>query len=256
MDGGRLFGYESASMPTHHQHDSAPPPSEIRSGRGKWPRLVLLACMLAVLVGGYAAGLHHYLEWDTIHANVEGWREQARQHLPLAVVVVFAAYVSLTALWVPATAMLSFLCGALFDRWLGICLASVSATTGAALAFLISRYLLHDWVRRHFGARLQAIDRGVHRDGAFYLFTLRLTPVPAPLVNVCLALTPMRLGTFVFVSWLGMLVPHFLFVNAGTELAHIERPADVLSPSVLGSLALLGVMPLVFRLLVMRFKRA
>jgi uncharacterized membrane protein YdjX (TVP38/TMEM64 family) len=225
-----------------------------RTDSAFWPRLLLFLALLAALAAFYATGLYRYLDWDTMRGGVAGWREQAQRNLLVAALLFFAAYVALTVLSLPVAGALSILCGALFDRWLGLALASLSATTGATLGFLVGRYLLHGWVRRHFGHRLHAIDRGVRRDGAFYLFTLRLSPVPFFLINLGMALTPMRLSTFISFTWLGMLLPSFFYVNAGSELAHIERPADVLSPEVLGSLALLGAVPLLFRLL-LRFRK-
>jgi hypothetical protein len=125
---------------------------------------------------------------------------------------------------------------------------SLASTLGATLAFLSSRYILRDWVQRQFGARLGPINRGVEKDGAYYLFTLRLVPVvPFFLINLGMGLTPMRVVPFAAVSWLGMLLGTFLYVNAGTELAALDSPAGLLSWQVLLSLALLGVVPLAIR---------
>jgi uncharacterized membrane protein YdjX (TVP38/TMEM64 family) len=234
--------------------DETGAPEDASSASG-WLRLALLAALIVVLAGAYATGLHRSLDWDALRAHVEDWREQTSRNLLVGIVVFSAAYIGLTTLSLPVSGALSLLCGALFGRWLGLGLVSISATTGAALAFLGSRYLFHDWVRQRFGHRLHAIDRGVRRDGAFYLLFLRLTPVPFFLVNLGMALTPIRLGTFVFVSWLGMLLPGFLYVNAGSELARIEHPADVLSAEVIVSLALLGLAPLAFRLVFARLRR-
>ncbi len=216
--------------------------------RPRWLRPLLGLFLLAAAVAAYAAGLHSYLDWDFIKSNVEDWRQQVRDN-PLASALIFCGtYITLTALSIPAAGALTLLSGALFDRWLGVTLTSVSSTTGGTLAFLASRYLFHDWVRRHFGDRLRVIDEGVRRDGAFYLFSLRLTPVvPYFLVNFGMAVTPMRLGTFIFASWLGMLLPTYLYVNAGRTITNIQRPADALSAAVIGSLVLLAVVPIVIR---------
>jgi uncharacterized membrane protein YdjX (TVP38/TMEM64 family) len=215
---------------------------------------VLLLALLAALTGLYASGLHAYLDWSTLRAGVADWREQVQRNLLVAALIYVALYVALTLVSLPIACGLSIVCGALFGRWLGLALASISGTTGATVGFLIGRYLLHDWVRRHLGHRLHAIDRELHRDGAFYLFTLRLVPIPFSLINLAMALTPMRLSTFVFFTWLGMLLPAFCYVNAGSELARIERPADALSPQVLVSLALVGILPLALRI-VLRLRK-
>ena len=128
---------------------------------------------------------------------------------------------------------------------------SLAATVGGTLAFLCTRYLFRDWVRQRFGDRLATVNRGVERDGACYLLALRLVPfVPFFLVNLGMGLTPMRVRTFLWASLLGMVPGTFLYVNAGTELGRLTSPLGILSPNVLLSLTLLGVVPLVLRRLV------
>ena len=90
---------------------------------------------------------------------------------------------------------------------------SFASSLGALLAFLAARYLLRDWVQARFGERLKSINAGIHRDGAFYLFTLRLIPVfPFFLINLLMGLTPMRAATFYGVSQVGMLAGTLVFV--------------------------------------------
>jgi uncharacterized membrane protein YdjX (TVP38/TMEM64 family) len=221
-----------------------------------WLRPAIGAALIAAIAIIYATWLYRYLDWDYLRAHVESWRRQVHEHLLIAALIYSSTYIALVALSMPAAGAMTLLAGALFDRWLGVPLASLSSTTGAALGFLASRYLFHDWVRLRFGDRLRIIDEGVRRDGAFYLFSLRLTPVvPFFVINFCMALTPMRLWTFVLTSWIGMLLPCVLWVNAGTELANIRSPWDALSPEVVGSLVLLGLLPLVLRLLLRSRKR-
>jgi uncharacterized membrane protein YdjX (TVP38/TMEM64 family) len=134
---------------------------------------------------------------------------------------------------------------------------SVASTAGATLAFLSSRYLLRDWVQRRFARLLRPLNEGVARDGAYYLFMMRLVPaVPFFLINLGMGLTPMRATTFAAVSWAGMLIGTFLYVNVGAEvgtnLAELDSPAGLVSWRLLGSLALLGVVPLLIRLAVRR----
>jgi uncharacterized membrane protein YdjX (TVP38/TMEM64 family) len=240
-------------MTAHEEPSEAPSPPPEGAVLGKnwwWLRPSIGAVIIASLAFLYAAWLHRYLDWNYFRSHVEAWQQLAREHLLVVALVYCGAYVAFTALSMPAAGAMSLLAGALFDRWLGIPLASLSSTVGGSLGFLASRYLFHDWVRLRFGDRLRVIDEGVRRDGAFYLFSLRLTPVvPFFVINFCMGLTPMRLTTFALTSWLGMLLPCFLWVNAGTELASIKKPVDVLSWKVGGSLMMLGLLPLVLRLL-------
>ncbi len=226
----------------------APVPPPTTFGWTRWGLAVLL---LLAVVGFYALGLSRYFSWDFVRGHLDAWQTQVRQNLVLALAVFFAVYVAVTALSLPAAALLTMLAGALFGRWLGTGVVSLASTLGATLAFLSSRYVLREWVQRRFADRLGPINQGVEKDGAFYLFTLRLIPVvPFFLLNLGMGLTSIRVTTFAVVSWLGMLLGTFLYVNAGTELATLDSPADLLSWKVLGSLALLGIVPLAIRKLV------
>ncbi len=214
----------------------------------RWLRWGLASLLVLAVVGFYALGLHHYFSWDFVRSNLDAWQGQGKDNLLLALMVFFVVYVAVTALSLPAAAILTMVAGALFGRWLGTAVVSIASTLGATLAFLSSRYVLRDWVQQRFGDRLGPIDHGVEKDGAYYLFTLRLVPVvPFFLINLGLGLTPMRVATFAAVSWLGTLLGTFLYVNAGTELGALDSPADLLSWKVLGALALLGVVPLAVR---------
>lgn len=233
------------------QAELTPPmPTPRRRAWGRWALAGLVAVAIALF---YVLGLHHSFAWDHVRAHLDTWTSQVRDHLAVAVLVFFLTYVAVTALSLPVATWLSLLAGALFGRWLGTAVVSVASSLGATLAFLGSRYLLRDWVQARFGRRLGPINRGIERDGAWYLFALRLTPVvPFFLVNLGLGLTPLRARTFLLVSWLGMLPATFLYVNAGTALATVESPRDVISLPVIGSLILLGIVPLVLRKLLAR----
>jgi uncharacterized membrane protein YdjX (TVP38/TMEM64 family) len=223
---------------------------------GAASRWLVLAIIVIAIGAFYALGLHRHLSWESVRANIHSWQASARENLLLSLGVFFAVYVAVATLSLPVAGMLSLVAGALFGLALGVPLVSISATLGATGAFLLARYLLRDAVQRRFGDRLAAINRGVERDGAYYLFTLRLTPaVPFFLINLGMALTPMRATTFALISWVGMLPASFVFINAGTELGKVETPSDILSPGVILALVLLGMLPLVLRLLVRRFGR-
>lgn len=190
----------------------------------------------------------------TIRAKLADWRATADAR-PVGAALVFAAvYVAVTALSLPIAAWLSLLGGALFGRWVGIPLVSVSATAGATLAMLSARYVLRDRVRTRFGPRLISIDRGLERDGAFYLVSLRLVPLlPFWLVNLAAGVTALPVRRFVVGSWVGMLPATAVYVNAGKELGDVQSPADVFTGRVVGAFALLALLPLAARYLVRRF---
>jgi uncharacterized membrane protein YdjX (TVP38/TMEM64 family) len=238
--------------------ESAPLAPPVASGEppappnpSPWPRLLLAAALVLAVVAFYLSGLNRYLSWDELRTHLDQLQSQVRERPLPALLVFVVVYTAATAFSVPAAWVLTVIAGALFGRWLGTAAVSVAATAGATLAFLTSRYLLRDFVQRRFADRLRRLNEGVERDGAYYLLTLRLVPVfPFFLVNLGMGLTPIRMRTYVWVSWLGMLPGTFLYVNAGQELGRIDAPGDVLSLPVLVSLALLGVVPLLIRLLI------
>ncbi|WP_158145162.1 TVP38/TMEM64 family protein [Vibrio metschnikovii] len=209
----------------------------------KW----LLLITIAILgVAFFALDLNQLLTLDGVQrhlAQFEQWRTDA----PLLVGMIFLAiYVLVTALSLPGAAVMTLAAGALFGLWWGTLIVSFASTIGATCAFLVARYLLKETVQRRFGERLQALNHGVEKDGAFYLFTLRLVPIfPFFLINILMGLTTLRAVTFYWVSQLGMLAGTLVYVNAGTQLAQLDSLRGILSPAILFSFALLGIFPLV-----------
>lgn len=207
-------------------------------------RLLLLALAGAVVVF-FALDGARWFSLSQIQ-SVQGELALLYAARPLAVMAGYAAiYVLLFALALPVNTVLALAGGALFGFWLGTLLASFASSVGALLAFLTSRYLFADAARHHFGARLAEVDKGIAREGGFYLFTLRLMLLlPPATINVLFGLTRMRAATFYWVSQLGMLGATMVYVNAGTQLARLESVRDILSPTLLASLLLLGLFPL------------
>jgi pyruvate/2-oxoglutarate dehydrogenase complex dihydrolipoamide dehydrogenase (E3) component/uncharacterized membrane protein YdjX (TVP38/TMEM64 family) len=207
-------------------------------------KLILLVVLATLLIAFFALDLESYLTLEQLKASQSSF-EQWMQQSPLLVIGgFFALYVVITALSLPGAAIMTLAAGALFGLWLGAVVVSFASTIGATLAFLISRFLLRDWVQQRFGKRLSAINRGVEKEGAFYLFTLRLVPVfPFFVINLAMGLTSIRPWTFYWVSQIGMLAGTLVYVNAGTQLADIKELGDVLSPSLLISFALLALFP-------------
>jgi len=214
-------------------------------------KLVVFALIGLAVALYFAFGLGQYFNLQTLkveQAAIEAYRSA---HPGLAAAIYFVLYVLITALSLPGAALMTLAGGAVFGLGWGTLLVSFASSAGATLAFLTARFLLRDWVLQRFGRRLQAIDDGVRREGAFYLFTLRLVPVfPFVLVNLLLGLTAMKTRTFYWVSQLGMLAGTVVYVNAGTQLARIESLSGIISPALLGSFVLLGLFPLIANRLV------
>ncbi|MCB1628888.1 MAG: FAD-dependent oxidoreductase [Xanthomonadales bacterium] len=206
-------------------------------------RWLLLAVVAVAIVAFFAFGGREYLRLETLREQVAGLQQLASERLWLVAAIFFGVYVLVTALSLPGAAVLTLAAGAIFGLWIGLLLASFASTIGATLAFLLSRFLFRDSVKSRFGQRLKAIDAGLQRDGAFYLFGLRLVPVfPFFVINLVMGLTAMRVLSFAWVSQLGMLPGTFVYVNAGRELGQLESLAGILSPGLLGAFVLLGVL--------------
>jgi len=206
--------------------------------------LSLIVLLLALL---FAFDLDRVLTLEGIKASRAGLAQLMERSWPLVAAGYFLLYVLIAAVSFPGAAVMTLAGGALFGLAWGTLLVSFASSIGATLAFLVARYLLRDAVQRRFGEWSRAVDKGFARDGAFYLFTLRLLPLPFFLVNLVMGLTPIRVRTFYWVSQLAMLGATLVYVNAGTQLARVEALADIVSPSLLLSFALLGVFPLLAR---------
>ncbi len=209
-------------------------------------KLILLVLLAAAIGAFIALDLGRFFSIDYIK-GAQGDFQALYAARPLAMVVgFFVLYVVVTSLSLPGAAILSLVAGAIFGVWVGTLIVSFAASIGATLAMLTSRYVLRDTVQAKFGARLADVDRGIEREGAFYLFTLRLVPLlPFFVVNLVMGLTKMKARTYYWVSQLGMLPATFVFVNAGTQLSQVSSVQGILSPGVIGSFVLLGLFPLI-----------
>ena len=176
-------------------------------------------------------------------------------HAPLrSALIFFAVYVAVSALSIPGAAVLTLLGGALFSLWEGTVLVSFASTLGATLAMLASRYFLRDWVQRRFARQMSTVNTGMARDGANFLFALRLMPLfPFFLVNLLMGLTRMGVFRYWWVSQLAMLPATIIFLNAGRELGKVSSLRDILSPGMLIAFTLLGLLPLATRRLFSRY---
>lgn len=218
-------------------------------------KLVLGLILLAVIIG-LGLTFSQYLTLDNAKAQQALLSDYIAEHLLAAALIYFVSYVLITAFSIPGAAVVTLLGAALFGFWLSLLLVSFASTIGATLAFLSSRYLLRDWVQQRFGDKLNAINQGVERDGAFYLLSLRLIPVfPFFLINLLMGLSPINVARYYWVSQLCMLPGTAVYLNAGTQLAQIDSLSGIVSPSVLLSFALLGVFPLLMKWVMNRLVR-
>jgi pyruvate/2-oxoglutarate dehydrogenase complex dihydrolipoamide dehydrogenase (E3) component/uncharacterized membrane protein YdjX (TVP38/TMEM64 family) len=218
-------------------------------------KFIVLALLAAAIAAYFAFDLGRYFNLAFLKASQQSFQAYYQAHPLQAIAIYFMLYVAVTALSLPGAAIMTLAGGALFGLLTGALIVTFAAALGATLAFLASRYLLRDWVRNRFRRQFDAIDAGVAKDGALYLFTLRLVPLfPFFLINLLMGLTGMRTWTYYWVSQAGMLAGTIVYVNAGTQLAQIDSLRGILSPAVLGSFVLLGLFPLAAKTILQTIK--
>ena len=214
-------------------------------------KIALLGVIAAAIFSFFYFDLNSYLTLQGMKDSLDTFQSQIAQNPVLSIGVFFAIYVAVTALSLPGAAILTLAAGALFGLVQGLVIVSFASSVGATLAFLVSRFILRDTVRNKFKEKLKKIDEGVEKQGAFYLFTLRLVPVfPFFLINLLMGLTSLKTWTFYWVSQVGMLAGTAVYVNAGTQLAQIDSLSGIVSPGLIFSFVLLGIFPWIAKAIV------
>lgn len=214
----------------------------------KW--LTILA-ILVVVIAFWSSGAQEYLTLEALKTHQEGLNAWIMDNVWLAVGGYMLIYIAVTALSLPGAAIMTLAGGAFFGNVYGLAAVSIASTIGASIAFLVARFLARDTLQKKYASTVARMDRGIEKDGAFYLATLRLVPVfPFFLINIAMGLTGMKLRTYALVSWAAMLPGTFVYVNAGTQLAQIQSTGDIVSADLLLSFALLGLFPLIAKFVV------
>jgi pyruvate/2-oxoglutarate dehydrogenase complex dihydrolipoamide dehydrogenase (E3) component/uncharacterized membrane protein YdjX (TVP38/TMEM64 family) len=211
-------------------------------------KIVLLILIVGFIWMFFLFDLNQYFSLSNLKNELAAFKEYYAVHRILTMVIYMGIYILIAALSLPGAAIMTLAGGALFGLLSGALLVSFASTIGATFAFLFSRYMFRDWVQNKFSSKLIAINKGTEKEGGFYLFTLRLVPIfPFFVINLVMGLTTIRTFVFYVVSQIGMLPGTIVFVNAGTQLAKIESPGDILSLNIILSFALLGIFPIIAR---------
>ena len=209
-------------------------------------RVAIAGLIGLLLVGFFYFDLGHYLTLSYLKESQHRFNELYVHHTALVILCYALIYIVTTALSLPGAAILTLAGGAMFGLYVGSVVVSFASSIGATLACFVSRFLLRDWVHNRFGQRLGTINDGIAKEGAFYLFSLRLVPIfPFFVINLLMGLTRMPLFTYYWVSQIGMFPATVVYVNAGKELASIDSASGIISPGLLFSFALLGLFPIV-----------
>ena len=211
-------------------------------------KIILLGLLVVIVLLFFQFDLEQYLTLDYIKSQQQAINQHYLENRLSTLVGFFLLYVVITGASLPGAAVLTLAAGAIFGLFTALILVSFASTIGASIAFLVSRYLFRDMVESRFGTSLTAVDAGIEKDGPFYLFALRLVPAfPFFVINLVMGLTRLRLWTFFWVSQLGMLAGTAVYVNAGTQLAHIESANEIFSTPILLSFLLLAMLPFIGR---------
>jgi uncharacterized membrane protein YdjX (TVP38/TMEM64 family) len=220
-------------------------------------KAILVLVLLGAIVAYFVFDLGQILSLENFKASQSEIVAAKDSNPILYIAGFFILYVAVTGLSIPGAAFMSLVAGALFGVLVGTIIVSFASTLGATLAFLSARFVLRDWVQGKFGERLRAVDEGLEKDGAFYLFTLRLIPVfPFFVINLLMGLTRIKTRTFFWVSQLGMLPATIVFVNAGTQISRIESTSGLLSPTLIASFVALALFPWAAKAIVALVKRS
>ncbi len=219
-------------------------------------KIVILVIVISLIVAFKVFNLGQYLTLSYLKESLDKFNDLYEKHRVLAIAGYFIIYVLTTSLSLPGASPLGIVGGALFGFWVATLVVSFASTIGATLACFVSRFLLRDWIQRKFSDKIAKVNEGIEKEGAFYLFTLRLIPIfPFWMINLVMGLTKMPLLKFYWVSQIGMLPGTMVYVNAGKELAKIESVKGIFSPSLIISFALIGIFPIVVKKLVAFYRK-
>ena len=218
-------------------------------------KILIIAVIAFIVVLIKFFGIDQYLTLAHLKEFEARFAEYYSANPIMVTAAFFGIYVLITALSIPGGMIMTLAGGAFFGPITGTIIVSLASTIGATLACIISRFLLRDWVQEKFGDKLQAINAGIEREGAFYLFILRLIPFsPFFAINLVMGLTNMPIRTYFWVSLLGMLPGTIIYVNAGRELSRIDSLAGIMSPRLLFAFVLLGIFPLISKKIIVWYR--
>jgi len=221
----------------------------------KLKKILILIVIAAIIVAVQVLNLDQYLTLSYLKGSLDKFKALYENHRLMVIAGYFFIYVLTTSLSLPGASPLGIAGGALFGFWTATIVVSFASTIGATLACLVSRFILRDWIQNKFGDKIAKVNEGIKREGAFYLFTLRLIPVfPFWMINLVMGLTKMSLFKFYWVSQIGMLPGTMVFVNAGKELAKIDSLKGIFSPSLIISFALIGIFPIAVKKLIALYR--
>ena len=208
-----------------------------------------------IIITGYLIDLDKVLSFSMIKNTYQDIQTLVNKNYTFYFLIFFILYVIVTAFALPISLLKTLLAGALFGFWPGLILVSFASSIGSTFCFLFSRYALRNYTQVKFGKYLEKVNKGVEQDGWLYLLFLRLSPIfPFFIINLVFGLTKMRAIEFYLVSQVGMFVGTAIFVNAGVQIGNLNSIDDILTLKVIMSLTLIGIFPLIIKLIYKKLK--
>lgn len=218
-------------------------------------KITIIGLIVVLIILFKVFGLQQYFTLSYLKEQQSLFAQLFAANQILVIFIYMLIYIVVTTLSLPGAAVMTLAGGGLFGLVTGTIVVSFASTIGATLACIVARYLLRDWVQQKFGDKLIKINEGMAKEGGFYLFSLRLVPIfPFFVINLVMGLTSIRMVTYYWVSQLGMLPATIVYVNAGKELAELESLAGILSPGLIISFALLGLLPIIAKKILSLYK--
>ena len=216
----------------------------------------IIIFFLASIMAGFFFDIGQYLSFETIKEQHEKLILLIESNFIFYFILFFFIYIIVTAFALPFAAIKTVLAGALFGLIPGVILTSFASSIGSTFCFLMSRFVLRDFVQNKYSKYLDKINKGIKEDGIYYLFFLRLSPIfPFFIINLVFGLTKMKTMTFYMISQIGMLIGTVIFVNAGVQLSKINSMSDILSFNLILSFILIGLVPLIIKKLIQIIKK-
>lgn len=216
---------------------------------------IIIFFLLSIIVG-FFFDIGQYLSFETIKEQHEKLILLIESNFIFYFILFFFIYIIVTAFALPFAAIKTVLAGALFGLIPGVILTSFASSIGSTLCFLMSRFVLRDFVQNKYSKYLDKINKGIKEDGIYYLFFLRLSPIfPFFIINLVFGLTKMKTMTFYIISQIGMIIGTVVFVNAGVQLSKINSMSDILSFNLILSFILIGLVPLIIKKLIQIIKK-
>ncbi|MDA7579733.1 TVP38/TMEM64 family protein [Alphaproteobacteria bacterium] len=211
-------------------------------------KISLLLFLISLIILFFIYEMNEYSSLQNIKRQYQNLLHYYDKNNLLIHIIFIFIYIITTSLSLPFALALTLFAGALFGFWYGLILVSFGSTIGATIAFLIARFIGYEYVRKNYKNQLSKFHNGFKKEGAFYLFALRMVPLfPFFMINIFTALMPIKTWTFYWVSQVGMLPGTFLYVFAGTQLSEIKSLSDIMSPTLIVTFIFIGFFPILVK---------